>query len=73
MKRCIYKNSIFIACDYLLNIKINEESQKTFTRACITLLPRIKRDYSYIYLAKAKKVHFEGFSPLASKLANYNS
>ena len=46
MKRCIQKVLVFIACDFLSIMKIGEEGRKTFTYACITLLPRIKREIS---------------------------
>ena len=35
MKRCGMKRLVFIACDVLLIMKINDEVNKTFTYACI--------------------------------------
>ena len=52
---------IFIACDYLSIVKIGVVCHKTFTNAFIILLPWVKREHSYTYLAKVKKVHFWGF------------
>ena len=49
------KNLIGIGCDYLSGMKIGEEGHKTFTYNYIILLPRKKREYSYIYLVKGKK------------------
>ena len=39
----------FIACDFMSIMKIDEEGHNTFTYACITLLPRVMRENSYIY------------------------
>ena len=39
---------VFIACDFLTIIKIGEEGHKTFMNACKILLPRVKRENSYI-------------------------
>ena len=58
MKRCIYKNLIFIACDYLSIMIIGEEGYKIVAYDCITLLPRVDRDYSNFYFAKVKKGNF---------------
>ena len=56
--RCIYKNLISIACDYLSIMKIGGVGHKTFINAFIMLLPLVNRENSYTYLTKVKKVHF---------------
>ena len=61
MKRWFTQKLSFITCDYLSIMKIGEEGHETFTIACITLLPIVKRDSSYIYLTKVQKVHFWRF------------
>ena len=67
-ERDSFQNWSFIACDYPSMMKMCEEGYKTFIYACITLLLG-KRDYSYIYLAKVKKVLFDGLSQfVATKL-----
>ena len=60
LRRYGYENSlIFITIDhdYLSIMKIGEEGHKTFTYGCMSLLPIVKGDCSYIYLAKVKKAH----------------
>ena len=47
---------VFIAREFLSIMKIGEEGHKTFTYACITLLPRVKRESSHNN--KAKKSAF---------------
>ena len=49
---------VFIACDFMSIMKIGEEGHKTFTYACITLLPRVKRENSYINQPNLRKSVF---------------
>ena len=64
---------LFIACDFMSIMKIDEEGHNTFTYACITLLPRVMRENSYINHANIIKVHFRWFSQLVTtKLTSQN-
>ena len=48
----------FIASGFLPIMKIGEEDHQTFTYACITLLPKVKREHSIINHAMFSFVDF---------------
>ena len=56
----------FIACDLLPIMKTGEGDHQTFTYACTTLLPRVKRENLLLIGRTWKKCIFDSFSQLVA-------